>query len=45
MPGVVARADYGTQFYVRGGTPDQNLITIDGVPVFNPYRLKLLGGL
>ena len=44
MPGVVARADYGTQFYVRGGTPDQNLITIDGVPVFNPYRLKLLGG-
>ena len=44
MPGVVARADYGTQFYVRGGTPDQNLINIDGVPVFNPYRLKLLGG-
>lgn len=44
MPGVVARVDYGTQFYLRGGTPDQNLITIDGVSVFNPYRLKLLGG-
>lgn len=44
MPGVVARADFGTQFYVRGGTPDQNLIVVDGVPVFNPYRLKLLGG-
>jgi hypothetical protein len=44
LPGVVARADFGTQFYVRGGTPDQNLIVVDGVTVFNPYRLKLLGG-
>jgi len=44
LPGVVARADFASQFYVRGGTPDQNLIVVDGVPVFNPYRLKLLGG-
>jgi outer membrane receptor for ferrienterochelin and colicin len=44
MPGVVARADYSTQFYVRGGTPDQNLIFVDDVTVFNPYRLKLFGG-
>lgn len=44
MPGVVARSDASAQFYVRGGTPDQNLILIDDVPVFNPYRLKALGG-
>lgn len=44
MPGVVARTDASAQFYVRGGTPDQNLILIDDVPVFNPYRLKALGG-
>ncbi len=44
MPGVVARADFSSQFYVRGGTPDQNLIIVDDVPVFNPYRLKMFGG-
>ena len=44
LPGVVARADFASQFYVRGGSPDQNLIVVDRVPVFNPYRLKLLGG-
>jgi len=44
MPGVIARSDISAQFYVRGGTPDQNLIIIDDVPVFNPYRLKVLGG-
>ncbi len=44
LPGVIARSDASAQFYVRGGTPDQNLIIVDDVPVFNPYRLKALGG-
>lgn len=44
MPGVIARSDASAQFYVRGGTPDQNLIIVDDVPVFNPYRLKAVGG-
>ncbi len=44
LPGVVARSDLSSQFYVRGGTPDQNLIIVDNVTVFNPYRLKLFGG-
>lgn len=44
LPGVIARSDASAQFYVRGGTPDQNLIVVDDVPVFNPYRLKALGG-
>ena len=44
MPGVVTRSDLSSQFYVRGGTPDQNLIIVDNVTVFNPYRLKMFGG-
>ncbi|MBN1996705.1 TonB-dependent receptor [candidate division KSB1 bacterium] len=44
LPGVVARSDLSSQFYVRGGTPDQNLIIVDNVTVFNPYRLKIFGG-
>jgi len=44
LPGVTARSDLSSQFYVRGGTPDQNLVIIDGVPVFNPYRLRTAGG-
>ena len=44
LPGVVARSDLSSQFYVRGGTPDQNLIIVDNVAVFNPYRLKVFGG-
>jgi outer membrane receptor for ferrienterochelin and colicin len=44
LPGVVARSDLSSQFYVRGGSSDQNLIIVDNVPVFNPYRLKVFGG-
>ncbi|MCG8605507.1 Plug domain-containing protein [bacterium] len=30
--------DFGNQFIVRDGGPDQNLILLDGVEIFNPYR-------
>lgn len=36
MPGVQAGAEGQTGFYVRGGSPDQNLILLDGVPIYNP---------
>ncbi|MCS7082321.1 MAG: TonB-dependent receptor [Bacteroidetes bacterium] len=39
IPGVIATADFSAQLTVRGGGPDQNLILIDEVEVFNPYRL------
>ena len=42
LPGTVARNDFSTGFHVRGGEADQNLITLDGVTVFNPSHL---GGL
>lgn len=39
LPGVIAVSDFSAQLVIRGSTPDQNLILIDGFEVFNPYRL------
>ena len=39
LPSVQAASDFSSAFYVRGGSPDQNLITLDGAPLFNPYHL------
>jgi hypothetical protein len=42
LPGVEARSDYAAGFNVRGGESDQNLILLDGYPIYNPFHL---GGL
>jgi hypothetical protein len=42
LPGVVSTSDFSSAFNVRGGSADQNLILIDGFPIFNPFHL---GGL
>lgn len=39
IPGVIISNDYLSQFSIRGGTYDQNLILLDDVEIFNPYRL------
>ena len=39
MPGVKAESDFTGGFYVRGGRNDQNLILLDGVPIYNPWHL------
>lgn len=39
MPGVVAPSDFSSQLVVRGSGPDQNLILLDNIEIFNPYRL------
>jgi hypothetical protein len=39
LPGTVARNDYSIGYNVRGGETDQNLVTLDGIPVFNPSHL------
>ena len=39
LPGVVSRSDFSSQLYVRGGSPDQNLVLLDGVSVYNPFHL------
>lgn len=44
LPAVASASDFSSALYVRGGSPDQNLITLDGVPLFNPYHLGGLFG-
>lgn len=39
LPGVLAPNDFSSQLIVRGSGPDQNLIVMDDVEIFNPYRL------
>lgn len=39
LPSVQAASDFSSAPYVRGGFPDQNLVLLDGVPLFNPYHL------
>ncbi|OGC38951.1 hypothetical protein A2Y85_05980 [candidate division WOR-3 bacterium RBG_13_43_14] len=36
MPGVVAMHDLSNKMYVRGGSPDENLVLLDGITVYNP---------
>lgn len=39
MPGVTGADDFSSQLYVRGGRPDQNGIFLDGIAIYDPYRL------
>ena len=39
IPGIKFFGDGSTIFYVRGGARDQNMITIDEAPVYNPAHL------
>ncbi len=38
LPGVITVDDNSNQFVVRGGSPNQNLILLDGIELYNPYR-------
>jgi hypothetical protein len=39
LPGVQGGTEGSSGLYVRGGGPDQNLILLDGVPVYNASHL------
>lgn len=39
LPGVQGGSEGSSGLYVRGGGPDQNLILLDGVPVYNASHL------
>lgn len=36
MPGVVGMHDLSSKLYVRGGSPDENLVLLDGITIYNP---------
>lgn len=39
LPGVQSGGEGQSGLYIRGGSPDQNLILLDGVPVYNVSHL------
>jgi hypothetical protein len=39
LPGVIAQNDFSAALIVRGGSPDENLILLDGTEVYNPYHI------
>lgn len=39
IPGVQSVNEISSGLYIRGGSPDQNLILLDGVTVYNPSHL------
>ena len=39
LPGVQSGSEGTSGIYVRGGGPDQNLILLDGVPIYNAFHL------
>jgi hypothetical protein len=39
LPGIKSGGEGSSGLYVRGGGPDQNLILLDGVPVYNASHL------
>lgn len=38
VPGVVFTGDQGGQLYIRGGSPVQNLVLMDGMTLYNPFH-------
>ena len=38
LPGVISTGDQGGQIYIRGGSPIQNKILMDGLNIFNPFH-------
>jgi hypothetical protein len=39
LPGVTKSSDFSTSVSVRGGSPDQNRVLLDDVPLLNPFHL------
>ena len=38
LPGVISTGDQGGQLYIRGGSPVQNKILLDGLTIYNPFH-------
>lgn len=38
LPGVIFTGDQGGQLYIRGGSPIQNKVLLDGLVIYNPFH-------
>jgi hypothetical protein len=38
VPGVIFTGDQGGQLYIRGGSPIQNKVLLDGMTIYNPFH-------
>ena len=38
LPGVISTGDQGGQIYIRGGSPVQNKVLLDGMTIYNPFH-------
>lgn len=38
-PGVVGTGDRGGQLFVRGGTPSENMVLMDGMLIYHPFHI------
>lgn len=42
LPSVVTTADRGGELFVRGGTPYQNLVLVENMPIIKPFHISNL---
>ncbi len=42
VPGVVSIGDAGGDLYIRGGTPAQNIVLVDDLPIIKPFHISNL---
>ncbi len=42
LPSVTSQNDFNSALIVRGGSPDENMVMVDGAEIYNPFHL---GGL
>lgn len=40
IPGVVMAGDRGGQLHIRGGTPAQNYVLVDNLPIIKPFHIS-----
>lgn len=43
LPGIASDGD-NSKLYVRGGSPDENLVLYDGATIRNPFHFDFMGG-
>jgi len=38
IPGIISTGDQGGQIFIRGGSPIQNKVLLDGLTIYNPFH-------